>query len=197
MPTLNHDAPPYGLSAGRGFHVFKLAVYGLLLFDTGLLYVHGSWREVLEQSGWLMILAAFEAESRGLGALGAGRMARPLIGLELAGYSVAVFCWAAYAQAGEWLNLANATLWLLVAAAIARDLHRPGRRAAPGWWPRNMVKAGLYAGIIGIALSWGLAGDWLDAWDAVLWLLCFFVIELKLLDVLHARFRRRAGSSGG
>lgn len=188
--AVKQKTPSVGLSAGRGFLVFKLLVYGLLLVDAVLLYVHGSWREVLEQTGWLMILTAFELESRGL-------HRRWLTGLEAMGYALALVCWAAYALAGEWLDLANATLWLLVVAALAFDLHRPPHYGSSGWRWRNRAKAGLYAALAGIALNWGVQGDWLDAWDAMLWLLCFFVIELKLFDVLRRRLRRPVAASGG
>ena len=187
---MNTNAPSVGLSAGRGFAVFKALVYGLLLIDVGLLWLHGTWREVLEQSGWLMILAAFELESR-------GRSGRWLTVLEVAGYVLALLCWAAYAQVGEWMDFANASLWLLVVAVIAWDLHRPLHYGGRSWRWRNIGKTGLYVALAGIALHWGLAGAWLDAWDALLWLLCFFVIELKIFDALGARLSRVAVASGG
>jgi hypothetical protein len=188
--AVNTEAPPVGLSSGRGFLLFKWTVYALLLVDAALLYVHAVWREVMEQTGWLMILVAFEAESRGL-------RWRWLTGLELAGYALAVFSWAAYARAGAWQDFANASLWLLVVAALAWDLHRPPHHGGRSWRWRNRGKAGLYAALTGIALAWGVQGHWLDAWDATLWLLCFFVIELKLFDRLGAGVRGGAGVASG
>jgi hypothetical protein len=160
--------------------VFKVVVYGLLLLNTLLLIRYATWREALEQGGWLMILAAFEWESRG-----PYRAQRPFAapaGLEGLGYAIAIFCWGAYAAAGEWLDFANASLWLLVVAAIAGDLHWQRNYGRTGWRLRALVKGFLYVALLGVALLWGLQGAWLDAWDAVIWLLCFFVIELKLFD---------------
>lgn len=179
---MNSQTPPVGLSAGRGFFMFKWTVYSLLLIDAVLLYWHASWREVMEQTGWLMILAAFEAESRGL-------RWRWLTGLEITGYALAAICWTAYARAGEWQDFANASLWLMVVAALALDLHRPPHYGGRSWRWRNRAKVGLYAALAGIALLWAVQGDWLDAWDASLWLLCFFVIELKLIDRLGGGVR--------
>jgi hypothetical protein len=177
---LNREAPSAGWSGGRGFLVFKGVVYGLLLFNTALLIGYASWREALEQGGWLMILAAFEWESRGLDDR-RGRFAVP-VALEGLGYAVAIFCWGAYAVAGEWLDFANASLWLLVVAAIAGDLHWQQHYGRTGRRLRVLLKGVLYVALLGVALIWGLQGAWLDAWDAVIWLLCFFVIELKLFD---------------
>ncbi|WP_188945435.1 hypothetical protein [Polymorphobacter multimanifer] len=175
-------APPAGISSGRGFTLFKGLVYTLLVINAGLLYAMASWREVTEQTGWLMILAAFEWNSRGLGHRSDGRRHHVPVTLELVGYALALFCWGAYAMAGEWQDLANATLWLLIAAALAYDLHVPGRYGSWAWRLRNATKAGLYLGVAGIALGWGLDGEWLELWDAMLWLVCFFVIELKIFD---------------
>ncbi|WP_439534584.1 hypothetical protein [Polymorphobacter sp.] len=188
------EAPPAGLSGGRVFLVFKALVYGLLLFDAGLLYVFGTWREVVEQSGWLMILAAFEWESRGLAmaVVGGPWRRRAPRGLETLGYALAGFSWAAYGFEAEWLNFANASLWLLVAAAIAYDLHWSGRYGTTAWRLRSLGKGALYLGIIVIALTWGFQGEWLDFWDAMLWVMCFFVIELKIFDFEARRVSRSA-----
>jgi len=187
----NSIAPSAGLSVGRGFAMFKFSVYGLLLINTVLLMRFGNWREVLEQTGWLIILAAFEWESRGFQNPGRAVL------LECFGYAIAIFCWFAYALAGDWMDFANASLWLLVVGAIAADLHWERRYGRTGWRLRNLAKILLYLGLFGIALSWGMQGDWLDAWDATLWLLCFFVIELRLFDVGALQFRPAAAANAG
>lgn len=188
-------APSAGLSSGRGFAVFKSCVYSLLIIDAALLYAFGNWREVVEQSGWLLILGAFEWESRGLGRAANGRKHRIPLVLEICGYALASFSWAAYAQAAEWQNFANASLWLLIAAALAYDLHVSGDYGSIAWRLRNLGKTALYIGVAGIAFDWGLDGAWLDFWDATLWLTCFFVIELKVFD-FENRSRQRSLRAG-
>lgn len=179
---LRIKAPPAGLSSGRGFAAFKIIVYALLLVDAGLLYVYGNWREVVEQTGWLLILGSFEMESRGLGRLENGRKTRPVLLTELSGYALALFSWGAYAIEAEWLNFANASVWLMIAAALAYDLHVPGHYGTLSWRLRNLGKSVLYLSVTLISLRWGLDGEWLDFWDSMLWLTCFFVIEIKVFD---------------
>jgi hypothetical protein len=188
--TLVLPVPP-GLSASAFYLWFKRIVYTLLVFDVGLLYALGTWREVVEQTGWLLILGSFEVESRGLARLADGRKRLAPLGAELLGYGLALFSWGAYAATAEWLNFANSSVWLLIAAALAYDLHVPGRYGSFEWRLRNIGKTTLYLAISGIALTWGLEGEWLDFWDAMLWLTCFFVIELKVFDFEAARRLRR------
>ena len=63
---------------------------------------------------------------------------------------------------------------------------------------RNAVKIGLYVALGGIAVWWGLTSDWLDFYDALLWILCFFVIELNIfkheVELEHAH---HPGGAGG
>lgn len=187
---LDTKAPPAGLSSGRGFAAFKIIVYALLLIDVGLLYAYGNWREVVEQTGWLLILGSFELESRGLARLENGRKTRRVQLTELIGYALALFSWGAYAWQAEWLNFANASVWLIIAAALAYDLHVPGHYGGLGWRLRNAGKGLLYILVTLISLIWGLEDAWLDFWDSMLWLTCFFVIELKVFD-FEARQRLR------
>lgn len=171
--------------------MFKITLYALLIIDVGLLYAYGNWREVVEQTGWLLILGSFEMESRGLGRLENGRKTRPVLLAEMVGYALAVFSWGAYGLEAEWLDFANASVWLIIAAALAYDLHVPGHYGSRGWRLRNIGKTVLYLSATLISLSWGLDGAWLDFWDSMLWLTCFFVIELRVFD-FEAQQRQRA-----
>ena len=46
------------------------------------------------------------------------------------------------------------------------------------------VAAALYAALALLVGVWAWRGDWLDAWDALVWLAAFAMIEL---DVLRTR----------
>ena len=46
------------------------------------------------------------------------------------------------------------------------------------------VKIILYSILFGAATYWGFLGDFLDFWDAFMWLLAFFFIEMNVLKVL-------------
>jgi hypothetical protein len=64
----------------------------------------------------------------------------------------------------------EAELWLQVVMSHRRH-------------PQRLVyalKIALYATLGGAALYWGIAGTFLDFWDAMLWIACFAFIELNV-----------------
>ena len=40
----------------------------------------------------------------------------------------------------------------------------------------------LYATLIAVAIYWTVDGDFVDSWDAYLWLIAFFFIEMNVLE---------------
>ena len=44
------------------------------------------------------------------------------------------------------------------------------------------MKGLLYLALFVCAVYWGFYGDFLDFWDAFLWLLAFFMIELNIFN---------------
>ena len=46
----------------------------------------------------------------------------------------------------------------------------------------KVLKALLYSILFVAAIYWGLKGDFLDFWDAFLWLFAFLFIELNIFD---------------
>ena len=46
----------------------------------------------------------------------------------------------------------------------------------------NSLKVVLYATLVVAAIYWGFKGDFLDFWDAALWLFAFVFIELNVFE---------------
>ena len=44
------------------------------------------------------------------------------------------------------------------------------------------IKFGLYAILLLAAIYWGVNGDFVDFWDAFLWLVAFFFIEMNVVE---------------
>lgn len=87
----------------------------------------------------------------------------------------------------SWLDVANASLWLIVVALLQIEIQleasrRPDKPRADigAATPYRATKAILYAALVLIAAAWALLGDPIDAWDAALWLVAFFFIELNV-----------------
>ena len=173
---------------GRGvnallFRAFKWSVYGLLALNLGLFLLFETLVEALDSLGWLVLLGVLERESSTLGRPRAAREAAALWAAQAIGYAVVVLAWAGYAREGMWPDFANATLWLGVVLALAFDVRSPPDDAAHlrAHRTRQAVRGVLYAGLAAPALWWAATGELLNAFDAALWLLCFFAIEGNIL----------------
>ena len=170
----------------RAATVFKFTVYSLLLLNVWLLSRITGGNSVpykaLDQIGWLLILGVFEWETRAPAGNSEGRrlLGWPL-GFELLGYGFALFALVNYWHDRIWLDVGNAIAWLAISAMIWLDILRPldAGMAAHRW--RGGIKLMLYAATFACAVLWGIAGAALDFYDAMLWILCFFVIELNLI----------------
>lgn len=174
------------------FRAIKYSLYALLAFNVYLFaFVEASFYEALDSVGWLILLAVFEWESTHLDDPVWPRWEKALLVLTNGvAYAIILWAWWGYIATGEALDASNATLWLGVAAMLAYDVYSPGTYGDREWRVRNGVKVALYAALFAVAVAWGLTGDWLDFYDAFLWLLCFFMIELNIF-----RFETRASRS--
>ena len=54
------------------------------------------------------------------------------------------------------------------------------------------IKFALYGILFAAAAYWGYAGDFLDFWDAALWLFAFIFIELNVFEWQHATDQEQA-----
>ena len=159
----------------------------MLALNLGLFLLFETPVEAVDSLGWLVLLRVLEWETS---TLGKPRSARETAALWIAqgvGYAVVVLAWAGYAREGMWLDFANASLWLGVVLALAFDVRFPPDAAhLRAHRSRRAVRGALYAGLVALALWWAAAGELLNAFDAALWLLCFFAIEGNILRYEHA-----------
>ena len=172
----------------RAAVVVKYTVYALLLVNVWLLVrAAGNAQTVpykaVDQVGWLLILGVFEWETRTPVTTGARPLLGWPIGVELLGYGFALFALACYWIDSLWIDVGNALVWLVISAMIWLDILRPVASATGAHRRRNAIKLALYVATFACAVLWGLQGSVLDFYDAVLWILCFFAIEMNLLRI--------------
>jgi len=168
-------------SPPRLFNTFKLVLYALLTVNIGLFLRHGTLNEALDSLGWVLLLVVFEWETRTLDQEYLGLWEKTVIWvLQLVGYGLAINAARVYLVTEEWVDFANATLWLLVCCTIVYDVFVPGEFGSQEWKLRNRCKIFLYVCLLVIAVYWGVTSDWLDFYDASLWILCFFMVEMNI-----------------
>ncbi|MEJ2129171.1 MAG: hypothetical protein P8X81_10035 [Woeseiaceae bacterium] len=83
-----------------------------------------------------------------------------------------------------WVDVINAGTWLLVVVVLEIDVFLQERNRFEGAILRtsNFAKFVLYTILFIAAVYWGVYGDFVDFWDAFLWLLAFFFIEMNVVE---------------
>ena len=83
------------------------------------------------------------------------------------------------------VDVINSAAWILVVILLeieVRVLTRWGEAPMPLSQVATFAKAVLYATLVAAAIYWGFKGDFLDFWDAALWLFAFVFIELNVFE---------------
>lgn len=88
------------------------------------------------------------------------------------------------AQRLAWLSVFNSVDWLLIVAILEVDvyLQLKGRLEGRVRMVSKMIKIFLYSFLFIAAVYWGFKGDFLDFWDAFLWLVAFIFIEMNIFE---------------
>ena len=83
-----------------------------------------------------------------------------------------------------WVDVINAAVWLLVVLVLEADVWLQERNRFEGFALRTSqaIKSVLYTVLLIAAVYWGLNGDFVDFWDAFLWLVAFVFIELNVFE---------------
>lgn len=168
--------------------VFKYTVYALLIVNVALLFRAGNADDfvpykAVDQIGWLLILGVFEWETRNPVVDGRRQVGGWPMAAELLGYAFALFALGNYIADRIGIDIANAIVWLAISAMIWLDILAPVAADTAAHRRRTRAKTALYAGVFGCAVLWGIEGALLDFYDAMLWILCFFAIEMNLLRI--------------
>lgn len=168
------------------FPWFKWTVFSLLAVNILLFLLTETITEGLDSLAWVVLLLLFEWET--------SQMDKPYVskwerwgihGGRIAAYGLILWTAVEYSSAAYIadkgvLDMWNAWTWIVIVLVLEYDVYAPGQYGRWEWYLRNAVKVTLYAALFVYALLWGLAGSWLNFYDAFLWILCFFVIEMNV-----------------
>lgn len=83
-----------------------------------------------------------------------------------------------------WTDAINAAVWILIVVILEIDVRLQEHGRFEGFAIRlsNSLKIFFYSVLFLAAIYWGFKGDFVDFWDAFLWLLAFFFIEMNVLE---------------
>ena len=83
-----------------------------------------------------------------------------------------------------WVDVINAGVWILVVLVLEADVRLQERNLLQGvvYRASTVAKFVLYSTLLLAALYWWVKGDFVDFWDAFLWLVAFVFIELNVFE---------------
>jgi hypothetical protein len=83
-----------------------------------------------------------------------------------------------------WVDVINAGVWILVVILLEIDVRLQEHNRFEGFALRasTACKYVLYSTLFVAAVYWGFKGDFVDFWDAFLWLVAFVFIELNVFE---------------
>ncbi len=83
-----------------------------------------------------------------------------------------------------WTDVINAGDWILICLVLEIEVRMQLRGTLTDTLVslNKFVKLALYGVLFAAAAYWGVAGDFLDFWDAALWLFAFIFIELNVFQ---------------
>lgn len=159
----------------------KPAIFALLALNAGIYAAAGRFSEGLDALAWFALLALFEIEARWPQWARRPRNAALLDLLRLAATAGVGIAMLAFVHEREWLDALNAALWLGVVIVLELEIRAPALVARHRRANRN-ISVALYGALATVALLWLVRGEWLDAYDAALWIAAFALIEMDLLQ---------------
>ena len=160
--------------------LIKPALFALLAVNAVIYATAGRAAEGLDALAWFVLLVLFEMETRWPHWTRVARNAAALDLLRLAATAGIAIAAAAYLREGEWLDAANAWLWIGVVAVLELEIRLPSL-ATRNRTTINVISYALFGALAAVALAWLAQGAWLDGYDAVLWIAAFALIETDLL----------------
>jgi hypothetical protein len=166
--------------------LFRIALFALLSCNTAYYLYAGTVSKRVDAVAWLVLLALFTLETgfatRGAHTAGVLRAIRLI--------AAAAVCASAigYVIEQNGLDAVNSALWIAVVILLELEVRRPLDVARYHRW-FTAITIALYAALAMLVIAWGWRGEWMDAYDALLWLLAFATIEM---DVLNRQFRPTA-----
>ena len=169
------SAPPWHAA-------FKIAVFALLACNTAVYLFAGTVSEALDATAWLVLLALFEMETGFGDRFRASGTAIAIHGTRLAAAAAISAAAIGYAYQNEWLDAVNTGLWLAVVVLLEIEVRHP-RAVARRRVSFAATAAVLYTGLAVLVLIWAGHGEWFDAYDALLWLTAFAMIEMDVLRI--------------
>jgi hypothetical protein len=83
-----------------------------------------------------------------------------------------------------WVDVINASAWVSVVLMLEIDVHTQLGNISSKFWEKynKFVKTTVYGVLFIAAVYWGVTGNFLEFWDAFLWIVAFVLIEMNMFE---------------
>ena len=83
-----------------------------------------------------------------------------------------------------WVDVINASAWVSVVLMLEVDVHTQLGNISSKLWEKYhiFVKVTVYSVFFLAAVYWGVTGNFLEFWDAFLWIVAFVLIEMNMFE---------------
>lgn len=155
-------------------------MFALLACNTAYYLSAGTLSKGLDAAGWFVLLLLYAREASGAASLRTARAAVALRAIRLIAAAAVCAASIAYVIERDSLDAINSGLWIAVVVLLEVEVRRPREVARYRPW-FAAAAAMLYTALALLVLAWGWRREWLDAYDALLWLVAFAIIEMDVL----------------
>jgi hypothetical protein len=82
------------------------------------------------------------------------------------------------------VDVINSAAWISVVIMLEIDVHTQLGNISSKWWDKYniFVKVSVYGVLFIAAIYWGVTGNFLEFWDAFLWIVAFVLIEMNMFE---------------
>ncbi|MGD0961822.1 MAG: hypothetical protein ABSB19_18585 [Methylomonas sp.] len=161
----------------------KLLILSLLSIDIFIYALADSLLSALDALAWVGLLILYDLEAE---AIPVTITKTTLHGCRIALIALVVAVFFSYWYSKAWLDVGNALLWFALIAMLEFEMRFPGKVAEFKKHLRFSMLV-VFAGLIVMALVLLLKSYWLDAYDAILWILAFALLEVDIIKFLQIR----------
>lgn len=161
----------------------KLLILALLCINAVSYATFDSLSRGIDAVTWLVLLVIYEVETN---SSNLPIPAATLDKIRAALIVIIIGVFFSYLDESRWLDVCNSLLWFALIALMEIEVRRPDMilRNANLCWLLTIV---IFIGLLSMAGLWLFNRAWLDAYDAMLWITAFGLIEVDIFQFLKRK----------
>lgn len=161
----------------------KLVILALLSLNALIFALVDTLLSAADAMVWLVLLILYELESNSIELPVSERLMGWLRNVLI---TIIGLVFLGYLATGEVLDAVNSLLWFGLIAMLEIEVRWPElpARHEKSFWLTTLA---IFVGLIVMAGLWLWQQAWLDAYDAILWIIAFGFIEVDIFHFLHRK----------